>query len=232
MFTNELAGPRSEFFARDVLLVGDGPRELFTPEFCELTEEFVSRFGGGLVVVAGPRFGPRELADTPLAQMLPVLLGDTDRLRDRAEFQLQRTQEAALYPFMQLAESAAEDNAAWDNLGKLPWYQSVAGVHEHAQVLAEHPTDLCDDGKTRQPLIAIRPYGRGQVVYVGLNEMWRMRKRYGDRYYQRFWAQLIYRLGMSHAVGAEKQFVAEFDRLADAGGGEGGVTVEGFYGGY
>ncbi|MEX0818854.1 MAG: hypothetical protein WD070_04655, partial [Pirellulaceae bacterium] len=52
----------------------------------------------------------------------------------------------------------------------------------------------------------------GQVVYVGFNEMWRLRKRYGERYYQRFWSQLIYRLGMSHAVGTEKRFVAEFDR--------------------
>ncbi|MBI2478087.1 MAG: hypothetical protein HYV60_05405, partial [Planctomycetia bacterium] len=220
LFNKELVLPRSEFHANDVLFIGDGPRDMFTPEFCELTEEFVSRFGGGLVVVAGPRFGPHELAETPLAKMLPVLLGDEDRLRDQAEFSLQRTKEAALYPFMQLADSAAEDAAAWNNLGKLPWYQPVAGVHELAQVLAEHPTDLCEDGKTRQPLIAIRAYGRGQVVYIGFNEMWRMRKRYGDRYYQRFWSQLIYRLGMSHAVGTEKQFVVGFDRPAYAVGAE------------
>lgn len=232
LFNNDLVPPRSEFFANDVLFIGDGPRELYTPEFCELTEEFVSRFGGGLIVVAGPRFGPQELAHTPLAKMLPVLLSDESRLRDGAEFTLQQTQEAALYPFMQLADSAAEDAAAWNNLGKLPWYQPVAGVHEHTQVLAEHPTDLCDDGKTRQPLIAIRPYGKGQVVYVGFNEMWRMRKRYGDRYYQRFWSQLIYRLGMSHAVGTEKQFVAGFDRLAYSVGDEAMFTVEAFDGDY
>ena len=232
LFNNELTLSRSAFHVQDVVFIGDGPRELFTPEFCELTEEFVSRFGGGLVVVAGPRFGPQQLAETPLAKMLPVLLGNDARLRDHAEFTLQRTKEASVYPFMQLADSAAEDTAAWNNLGKLPWYQPVAGVHELTHVLAEHPTDLCDDGKTRQPLIAIRPYGKGQVVYVGFNEMWRMRKRYGDRYYQRFWSQLIYRLGMSHAVGAEKQFVAGFDRLAYSVGDAAMFTVEAFDGDY
>jgi len=228
LFNNELTLPRSEFFANDVLFVGDGPRELFTPEFCALTEEFVSRLGGGLVVVAGPRFGPQQLAETPLAKMLPVVPGADARLRDQAEFTLQRTSEASLYPFMRLADSQAEDAAAWNNLGKLPWYQPVAGVHELAEVLAEHPTDLCDDGKTRQPLIAIRPYGKGQVVYIGFNEMWRLRKRYGDRYYQRFWSQLIYRLGMSHVVGTEKRFVAEFDRFTYRVGDEAVFAVEAF----
>ncbi|MEO8496485.1 MAG: hypothetical protein ABI614_15560, partial [Planctomycetota bacterium] len=208
--------------------LGDGPRELFTREFCDLTEEFVSRLGGGLIVVAGPRFGPQQLTDTPLAKLLPILLDPDAKLRDQTDFTLQRTSEAALYPFMQLADSEAEDAAAWNNLGKLPWYQPVAGVHEQAQVLAAHPTDLCDDGKTPQPLIAIRPYGRGQVVYVGFNEMWRMRKRYGERYYQRFWSQVIYRLGMSHAVGAEKRFVAEFDRMTYRVDDEAVFTVEAF----
>ncbi|MBC8356942.1 MAG: hypothetical protein H8E66_33640 [Planctomycetes bacterium] len=212
LFNNFLVSPRSEFYANDVFFIGDAPSELFTPEFCDLAEEFVSRLGGGLVVVAGPRFGPGQLADTPLAKMLPVIVNADSRLRDQSEYMLQRTSGAALYPFMQLAETEAEDAAAWNNLGKLPWYQPVAGLHEHSQVLAEHPTDLCDDGKTRQPLIAIRPYGKGQVVYVGFNEMWRLRRRYGNRYYQRFWSQLIYRLGMSHAVGADKRFVAQFDR--------------------
>lgn len=214
LFSKQLNVARSEFFANDVIVLGDGPRELFTPEFCEMTEEFVGRFGGGLVVVAGPRFGPGQLAETSIAKMLPVVLHDESRLDDAAEFVLEKTKPASLFPFMQLADSPAEDTAAWTNLGKLPWYQPVSGIHEQAEVLAMHSSDLCDDGQTRQPLIAIRSYGNGQVVYVGFNEMWRLRKRYGDRYYQRFWSQLIYRLGMSHAVGPQKRFVAAFDRAA------------------
>jgi hypothetical protein len=42
--------------------------------------------------------------------------------------------------------------------------------------------------------------------------MWRLRRLYGERYYREFWSQLIYRLGMSHALGADKRFVARTDR--------------------
>ena len=34
-------------------------------------------------------------------------------------------------------------------------------------MLAEHPTATCANGK-KQPLIAIRQYGRGEVVYLGI----------------------------------------------------------------
>jgi hypothetical protein len=50
------------------------------------------------------------------------------------------------------------------------------------------------------------------VVYLGFNETWRLRRQHGEKYYRQFWSQLIYRLGMSHALGAEKRFVARIDR--------------------
>ena len=115
---------------------------------------------------------------------------------------------------MQLGEGEKENQQAWNNLGQLPWYQPVAAVHEQAFVLAEYPAapgDLghrCRDGKTPQPLIAIRRYGRGEVVYLAFNEMWRLRRRYGEKYYREFWSQLIYRLGMSHAMGNEMLWVS------------------------
>jgi len=87
-------------------------------------------------------------------------------------------------------------------------------VHSQANVLAEHPRDTCSDGKTPQPIIAIRKYGSagGEVVYIAFNETWRLRRRYGELYYRQFWSQLINRLGLSHALGAQKRFVIRTDR--------------------
>ena len=50
------------------------------------------------------------------------------------------------------------------------------------------------------------------MVYLGFNETWRLRRRYGEKYYRQFWSQLIYRLGMSHALGADKRFVVRIDQ--------------------
>ena len=79
-------------------------------------------------------------------------------------------------------------------------------------MLAEHPTDKCDDGETPQPLIAIRQYGRGEVVYLGFDEMWRLRRLHGEEFYRQFWGQLIHRLGLSHALGSHKRFVIRTDK--------------------
>jgi len=144
--------------------------------------------------------------------MLPVILDPDARLRDERAFRLRLTHHASRYPFMQLGESDVENVRAWTNLRLLPWYQPVAQLQEHAYALAEHPTDVCSDGRTPQPLVAIRQYGAGEVVYLGFNETWRLRRMYGERYYREFWSQLIYRLGMSHALGSEKRFVVRTDR--------------------
>src|SRR5439155_17925262 len=165
-----------------------------------------------------PRFGPRELYQTPLADMLPVIIDPNAELRsapDHPEFRPRLTPHAGRYSFMQLGADSAESGRAWDNLGKLPWYQPVAMPHPQAEVLLEHPTDKCADGKTPQPLIAIRPYGKGgagEVVWIGFNEMWRLRRQFGEKYYRQFWSQLIYRLGMSHALGFDKRFAVRLDQ--------------------
>jgi hypothetical protein len=212
LFLPTLTPKRSQFFANDVIFLDDMPRANLSDRFCEMVREFVGQFGGGLVVITGPRFGPAELHGLPLADMLPVIIDPDARIRQDREFRLRLTPHALRYPFMQLGENDIETARGWNNLGQLLWYQPVAQLHAQAYALAEHPTDTCSDGKTPQPLIAIRQYGAGEVVYLGFNELWRLRRLYGERYYRAFWSQLIYRLGMSHALGADKRFVVRTDR--------------------
>ncbi len=212
LFLSTLTPRRSDFFATDVIFLGDMPAATLSTRFCEMTKEFVGKFGGGLVVIAGPRFGPGQLANTPLADMLPVVVDPAARLRDHASFPLRLTPEALQVDFMQLGGSEAENSLAWNNIGRLPWYQPVARLHPLASALAVHPHDTVADGKSPQPLVAIRRFGRGEVVYVGFNETWRLRRKYGEQYYRQFWGQMIHRLGLSHALGSQKRFVVRTDR--------------------
>ena len=228
LFLPELPASRADFFASDLVLLGDVPAAILPTEFCRLLEEFVGDFGGSLVVLAGPRFAPTQFLDTPIAGMLPVRLNAASELRDEREFALRVTNAADRYPFMTLADSPDENERAWRGLGKLPWYFPVAGVHEQADVLAEHPEDLCSDGRTRQPLIAIRPYGNGQVVYFAFNELWRLRSGVGQKYHRRLWSQLAYRLGMSHPVGERKRFVVRVDERTPRAGDTATLTVDAF----
>src|SRR5436190_19327869 len=124
LFLPTLTPKRSEFFANDVLFLDDMPRSAVSDRFGEMTKEYVSKLGGGLVVIAGPRFGPRELYQTPIADMLPVIVDPNAELRvapDHPEFKPRLTPYAARYAFMQLGNDGAESRRAWDNLGQLPW---------------------------------------------------------------------------------------------------------------
>jgi hypothetical protein len=228
LFLTTLSPPRREFFAHDVIVLGDMPSSALSPRFCQMAEEFVGDFGGGLVVVAGPRFGPGQLAHTLLADLVPVKVDANARIRGDQPFRLQRTADAAQYDFMQLGESGRENEKAWGNLGPIAWYQPVERLRPLATALAEHPTHTCVDGKTRQPLLAVQNYGRGEVVYLGFNETWRLRRRYGERYYRQFWGQLIHRLALRHALGTQKRFVVRTDRRQYQADDQVLVTVEAY----
>jgi len=216
---SQVTQSRDEFFAHDVIFIGDMPGSWYArnTRFCNMTKEFVSEFGGGLVVIVGPRFGGRALARSPLSDMLPVVLEPGVGIREYEDplggFRLQRTPLAQSVDFMQLggAKNPRENEIAWRNLGKLQWYQPVQRVHSRGLVLAQHPVHKCADGKTPQPLIAIRRYGKGEVIYIGFDELWRLRREYGETYYRQFWSQMINRLSLSHALGREKRFVLRTD---------------------
>jgi len=206
LFIPSLDMERSEFFANDVLFLGDMPQLALSPAYCEWVKEYVDKFGGGLVILAGAVHGAGELANTPLADLMPVTVESGEPIRAKEPFKMRLTPAATNYEFMQLGGTPEENTAAWENLGLLNWYQPATKRHFQAEVLAEHPTDKMANGEA-QPLIAVRPYGKGQVVYLAFDEMWRLRRRYGEQYYRQFWGQLIHRLGLRHAVGSQKRFV-------------------------
>jgi len=231
-----LARSRQEFFSYDVIFLSDIPSRVLPSHprdsqgyqgIQEMLVEYVSKFGGGLVVLAGPRFGPSALIDTKIADMLPVVVGPGFRRRN-GQFDLRLTPNAARYDFMSLADNAYENAEAWRNFKDLQWYQPCLRPHPLATVLACHPTDRCVDGKTPQPLVAIRRYGKGEVVYFAFNEIWRLRKRYGEKYYGRLWGQLIYRMGLSRALGAQKRFRVQTDRQRYQAGQKVRIIVEAY----
>ena len=174
-----------------------------------MTKEYVGNFGGGLVVIAGPRFGPRELREHAAGRHAAG-----DRRSEPAEFATHRRPEFRLR--LTPARRALSVHAAGpsdgpekiEGLGQprasSPGISRSPPLHTQASPWPSIPTDMCADGKTPQPLIAVRQYGKGEVVYLGFNETWRLRRKYGEKYYRQFWSQLIYRLGMSHALGSRE----------------------------
>lgn len=233
LFLETMVSPRSEFLSSDVIIVGDVPHSALTSEFCQRTREFVGRFGGGLIVLAGPQFGINDIAQTSLAEMLPVIMDRQIPLRDEKPFEMMITAEGSQTDFMILQDGTTPTNFGWQTIGRLPWYQPVTGVHPLATVLAAHPLDKCADSKTAQPIIARRRFGRGEVVYLAFNETWRLRRKTGELRYRRFWSQLIShlatgRFGSENAIGPQKRFIIMTDQSSYMSGQTVNVTIEAF----
>ncbi len=230
LFLSSLTPPRGEFFVNDVIFLGDMPATSLSTRYCEMVREFVDKFGGGLVILSGPNFGPGELASTPLADLLPVRVIPGGKFVDSGKnvFVPRLTDAALEYDFMQLSTEPIENRSLWGRLGPLEWFQPVAGVHDQARVLLEHPTAKCADGRTPQPILAARRYGKGEVIYLAMNETWRLRREYGEAYYRKFWGQMIHRLGLSHALGNQKRFVVRTDRRRYQSGERVLATVEAY----
>ena len=227
LFTETLIRSREEFFSYDIIFISDVPGRTLSPQFQEMLQEYVVKFGGGVVVLAGPRYGPSALLDTKIADMLPVVPGPGIRLR-HGQFNLSLTPQAEQYDFMKLGDNDYENAQAWGSFRKLQWYQPGLRPHPLATVLAEHPRDRCVDARTPQPLIAVRRFGKGEVIYFAFNETWRLRKLFGEKYYSQFWGQIIYRMGLSRALGSQKRFRVETDRAVYQAGQKVRVTVEAY----
>src|SRR5207302_6263784 len=63
---------KAELLKYDLIILGDVDARVFSTGQLESIEEFVTKFGGGLAVIAGKKNNPWTYRKTPIEKMLPV----------------------------------------------------------------------------------------------------------------------------------------------------------------
>ncbi len=206
---------RDKLFEFDVIIFGDvNPAGLGRVEMSNIAD-FVKVRGGGLVVIAGPRFTPLEYRETPLADLLPVDL-TTAALPERNavmkdKYSPQPTALGMSSQQMQLGDSAGESRQIWQQLEGLHWLMATPDVKSAARVLAVHPTRTGSNGRPL-PVISMQFVGAGKVIFHGTDETHRWRFRRGDRYFARYWIQTLRYLSRSKLLGASRSAEMTSDR--------------------
>jgi hypothetical protein len=213
-FLPEFPRSREDFFGAkyNLVILGDVPAEYLGKEHQAWLREFVQE-GGGLVVVAGRQHMPADYAtralgsgenDAPLAEVLPVEF-------DRQKFGIDAETRTQEYPptltevgqrtdWLMLADTPEESLDVWQK--KLPgfhWHYPIKKLRPAAVPLLVDPRAKLGDQP--MPIMASHYYGRGQVVFMGSDETWRWRWNYQDKYFVRFWGQVIYQLGLPSLMG-------------------------------
>jgi hypothetical protein len=90
---------------------------------------------------------------------------------------------------MLIADQPQASAALWDQLPGMYWCGVVARAKPGATVLAVHPTRSNADGKL--PLMALQPTGEGTCFLTLVDSTWQWRHRKGDKYFYRFWGQVL-----------------------------------------
>ena len=204
---------RQELFAFDLLILGDVPAGSLNPERIAWVRDFVAE-GGGLVLIAGRQHAPASYHNTPLAEVLPVefqpvkFAVEADARPQPFTPVLTRAGERS--ELMALADTPEENLHVWRNLPGFCWYYPVTKLRPGAVALLAHPRQKMGDEP--MPLIAMHHYGKGTVLFLGCEETWRWRYNVRDRYFGRFWGQVVYQMGLPHLLGNPKRVQLALER--------------------
>jgi len=210
---------KKDLYRYDVIIFGDvEPRaDFFSPEQLEMTKNFVLQEGGGFLMLAGERHAPLEYVDTPIADLLPVVVSNSDpglfdMVRPKTEpYRPEITREGWANPILRLEGEETANRETWADLPGFYWYFPVPKAKRAAQVLARHPFAKGADGEKRV-LVATQIYGAGRTMFMGVDEVWRWRYGYGDRYFYRFYAQALRYLAAGKRAGQNRRFQVEVGR--------------------
>jgi len=216
----EYPASREELFFYDFIVLGDVDPRRFERGEIEDLKAFVSEKGGTLVLIAGAQYLPYAYRDTPLEELLPVILDPRDpdpvKLRHRFADGLRflPTPAGARTSLLALHADPRESAAIWKVLMPLRFAIPVRQPKPGATVLAEGtPLNKARGESQKIPLLVTQRYGMGQVLFVATDETWRWRYKVGERYHGRFWGQVVgWATGDEAAAGKEALGRARTDR--------------------
>lgn len=170
----------------DCIVLGDVEAAQMNLAQREALEKYVGESGGTLVISAGKRSIPLELAEhenDPIRKLLPIR--NPKAFHSDDGFPLNITGEGERSWFLSMGDSTALNRAAWDRFPHHYW-AAIGELKDGAEVLAAVPGGNPRD----RAVIARHSYGFGRVLYVGIDSTWRWRYKTGDYYHHRFWGQV------------------------------------------
>lgn len=147
---------------------------------------------GGSFLMVGGDFGFEDgaYADTPIAEVLPLLLGGSSPF-DTAEFRPRLTKEGRRHPITRIGEPGEPPDAVFRRLPPLAGFNASLGPAPGAQVLLEHP-----GLPGNPPLVAVREIGGGRTMAVTTDSLWFWRflavgEGGAGREFDRFWGNSL-----------------------------------------
>jgi uncharacterized membrane protein len=187
---------REELFAYRALILGSVEAASFSPEQLRMLAEFVSKRGGGLLMLGGRRaFAEGGWAGTPIAEVLPVELELTDTRGDAGLFfpnlAVRPTRAGASNPVVKLADTEEASLEKWNDMPAVSAVNAVRLVKPGATVLLT----AVDENRQDHVVLAFQRYGRGRSMVFAVQDSWNWKMdatvAVEDTTHATFWRRLV-----------------------------------------
>jgi uncharacterized membrane protein len=161
-------------FRYHAVILDDVEAAFFKPDQLSLLQQFVSRRGGGLLMLGGKdSFVEGGYQRGPVGEMLPVYL---DRFADTstgAGYRLLLTREGWLQPWIRVRTNETDERARLAAMPEFHTVNHVERIKPGAQVLAE--VTAGDGGAV--PALVVQQFGRGRTAALLIGDFWRWHLR-------------------------------------------------------
>ena len=219
----EFPRTREELFWYDIIIFGDvdpmsdkfsGNDPERARENMRLIKKFVSE-GGGFAMIGGDRFSPRAFKDTPLDDILPIVVDPTEAAsgNDELGFKCKLTAMGVNHPITRIDDDErdpARNRRLWENrdepdgLAENYWFSRVKKAKPGAMVLAVHESERNLHGP--YPVMVASTYGEGPVFFTALDDTWRWFQWQGPFTHHRFWGNVVRHLARARLFQGDKRF--------------------------
>lgn len=163
-----------DLFRYHAVILDDIEAAFFTHDQLSLLQEFVSRRGGGLMMLGGKdSFADGKYMHTPVAEMLPVYLdrGAAEPVRD--SYSLLLTREGWLQPWIRVRANEEEERQRLAGMPQFKSLSSASMVKPGASVLAQ----VRSRSGALLPALVAQQFGRGRSAALLIGDLWRWHLR-------------------------------------------------------
>ena len=180
-----------ELYAYDAIVLDDVEAQFFTQDQLRLIEEFVSRRGGGFLMLGGvDSFVDGEYDRTPVGGVLPVYLDGLSPPPTGRAFRLSLTREGWLEPWVRTRTTESDEQRRLSDMAPFGVLSTVGRIKPGATVLSR----VEDAAGERHPALVAQRFGEGRAAALLIGDLWRWSMRRDDDEgddFERAWRQTI-----------------------------------------
>jgi uncharacterized membrane protein len=181
----------ADLFQFQAVILDDIEAAFFTQEQLSLLQRFVSRRGGGLLMLGGDAsFGEGGYHRTAVGEMLPVYLDRGDPTATATGHRWLLTREGWLQPWARLRTNEQDEAKRLASMPEFHSLNAVRAIKPGASVLAQ----VTDREGTVHPALVVQPFGRGRTAALLVGDLWRWnlrRANSADSDLEKSWRQTV-----------------------------------------